>query len=169
MRSKKNKSKPKGFTALILLLIILLGALYAQRYYKDSLGAMVAENPSDINIIIPPSSSTTKITNILYENGLIKNQLIFKYKVKSMGVGGKLKAGEYSLSTGMDVETIIDNLIKGGKSKNTLRFTIPEGYELRQMAEKLSEEGIVDYDRFLELTSDKSNFEDKFTFLKDLN
>lgn len=169
VKNKKRKSKSKGFLTLIILCVILFGVFFAQRYYKESLGAMAADNPSDIKIVIPPSSSTSKIADILYKEGLIKNQLIFKYQVKAKGVGSKLKAGEYTLSTGMDLDNIIARLIKGGKSRETVRFTIPEGFEIGQMAEKLSKEGIVDKDRFLELASSKGNFEDEYTFLKELN
>lgn len=165
----RRKTKSRKFSIFMLLCIILVGGFFVQKYYNKSLGAMEADNPSDIKVIIPSSTSTTKIANILYENGLINNQFIFKYRVKSKGVGGKLKAGEYTLSTGMNLDTIIDSITKGGKSQNTIRFTIPEGYELRQMAEKLSKEGIVDKDRFLQLANDKKNFEDKYTFLKELN
>ncbi|CAK7054060.1 endolytic transglycosylase MltG [Tissierella carlieri] len=170
MKKNRRKAKSKKFSVLIILLFaIIFGAFFAQKYYKESLGAMAVDNPSNVKIIIPPSSSTIKIADILYENGLIKNQFIFRYQVKAKGVGSKLKAGEYNLSTGMNLENIIDSLTKGGKSQNTVRFTIPEGYELKQMAEKLSDEGIVDRDRFLELVSDKKNFEDKYTFLKELD
>ena len=103
---------------------------------------------------------------MLYERGLVKHPLIFRYEIKSKGVGGKLKAGDYELSTGMDIDEIIDSLTKGGISRNTTRFTIPEGYEIRQIADRLSNEKIVDHNRFLELVSDKANFEDKYDFLK---
>lgn len=168
-KNNKRRSKSRRFPILIVLIVIIGGGFFAQSYYKESLKAMAVDNPSDVKIIIPSSSSTTKIGEILYENGLIKNQLIFKYQVKTKGVGGKLKAGEYTLSTGMNLDDIIDNLTKGGKSRNTVRFTIPEGYELKQMAEKLSNEGIVNKDIFLQLASHKENFEDKYTFLKEID
>src|SRR5690606_8151728 len=75
---------------------------------------------------------------------------------------------KYTLSTSMDVNEIIDELTKGGRNENVLRFTIPEGYELEMIADKLAAEGIVDKDRFLQLASDKANFEDKFSFLQEL-
>lgn len=163
----KKKRKIKIFP--IILFTILLGTFLARSYYKEALRPMDADNPIDVQVVIPASSSTTKIADILYENGLIKNQFIFKYQVKTKGSGGSLKAGEYSLSTGMNLEDIIDSLVKGGKSRNTVRFTIPEGYELNQMAEKLSKEGIVNKDRFLQLANDKGNFEEEYTFLKELD
>jgi UPF0755 protein len=69
----------------------------------------------------------------------------------------------------MDLNTIIEHLTKGGKSGDTIRFTIPEGYELVQIADKLSEEGFVNKDKFIELTSNKDNFEDRYEFLKELD
>lgn len=169
IKDKRKKNNTKGFIILILLAIIGFVAYTAQNYYKESFEAMEIDNPQEINITIPASSSSTVIANILFENGLIKHPLIFKYQIKSRNVGSKLKAGEYKLSTGMDLDTIIDKLTVGVKSQNTVRFTIPEGYEIRQMADKLSKEGIVDLDRFLELVKDKSNFEDVYTFLKELD
>lgn len=175
-KSRKRNKKPKSKLASVVIIIFIITILvtmgvvsYVKKYIQDSYKAMDSNNPIDVKIEIPSSSTTTKISELLYENGLIKNQLIFKFQVKNRGVDGKLKAGEYELSTGMDIDTIIDIITKGSKNQNTVRFTIPEGYEIRQMAEKLSNEGIVNKERFLQLVNDKSNFEDKYTFLKELD
>lgn len=168
MKDKRKKNNIKGFILLILLTAIGFVAYTAQSYYKESFEAMEIDNPQEINITIPVSSSSTLIANILFENGLIKHPLIFKYQIKNKNVGSKLKAGVYTLSTGMDLDTIIDKLTLGVKNQNTVRFTIPEGYEIRQMADKLSQEGIVDKDSFLKLVEDKANFKDKYTFIKEL-
>lgn len=167
---KTKSSKGSAFKLFLFLLIVLfIGILFGARYFKKSLGPMSLTDKDDIVIEVLKGSTTEKIAELLYENNLINNKFIFKYKVKELGVGGNLKAGEYSLNKSMDIVEIIDSLAKGVKSNNTLRFTIPEGYELIQVATKLSEEGIVNYDRFMELTKDKSNFEEKFTFLKELD
>lgn len=68
----------------------------------------------------------------------------------------------------MDLETIIGELVKGGKSDNIVRFTVPEGYELKQIAERLEKEGIVESAKFLQLAENKGNFENEFSFLKEL-
>ena len=163
-----RKSRKRRFSVFILLVVLLLGGVFVSNYYKEGLKAMNPDNPSDISIVIPPSSSVNTIGDILYESNLINNPLIFKIKVKTSNTASMLKAGEYNLSTDMDMETIIGKLVKGGKDRNTVRFTIPEGYELEQMAEKLAEEGVVDKDRFMNLSSDKKNFEEEFPFLKEL-
>ena len=47
------------------------------------------------------------------------------------------------------------NYLKG-KDENVVKFTIPEGYEIRQIADKLEKQGLVDKEKFLKLTSDKN-------------
>ena len=163
---KKKKKKTKGKIGIVILLIIILIPVLAFRYYKQGLLAMNPDSPKDVSISIPASTSSMAIGEILHENGLIKHPLIFRYEIVSKGVGGKLKAGDYELSTGMDVDEIIDSLTKGGRSQNTARFTIPEGYEMREIADRLAQEEIVNKDRFLELVSDKANFEEEYDFLK---
>lgn len=167
MKKKKNRKFKNILITIIIIgfVIVFLG----KDYYKKSLKAINSSSPIDVEISIPASSSSMEIGEILHENGLIKQPWIFIYEIKTKGVSSKLKAGDYNLSTGMDLETIIDSLTKGGKNHNTIRFTIPEGYEIRQMAGKLSEESIVNKDRFLELVNDKSHFEDNYPFLKELN
>lgn len=163
---KKKKKNTKGKIVIVLLIIIILIPLMAFRYYKEGLLAMDSNNPKDVSMTIPASTSSATIGEMLHENGLVKHPLIFRYQIKSKGVGGQLKAGDYELSTGMNIDEIIDSLTKGGRSQNTKRFTIPEGYEIRQIADRLSKEELVDHDKFLELVSDKANFEEEFDFLK---
>lgn len=164
--AKKKKKAP--YILYFFILLIIGGIFVARNYYISSLGPMDVENPTVVEIEIPSGSSTNKISEILFDNGLIKNKTIFKYQVKSLNADGKLKAGTYELNTDMDLNKIIADLTHGGRSDNTVRFTIPEGYELVHIAEKLSNEGLVDKDRFIELASNKSNFEEKFEFLKEL-
>ncbi|WMM23258.1 endolytic transglycosylase MltG [Tissierella sp. MB52-C2] len=167
-KAKMRKSRKRRFSVLIIFIILLSVGIFANNYYREGLLAMNPDDSSDVLIVIPSSSSVSTIANILHENKLIKSPLIFKIKVKTSNVASTLKAGEYNLSTDMDLDTIISKLVKGGKDRNIVKFTIPEGYELEQMAEKLAKEGIVNEERFIQLSSDKKNFEEEFPFLKEL-
>ncbi len=167
MSKKYKKEKKKGgIIKYILLFLLFFVAFFANSYYKQSVGAMDIENGEAVTVEVPSGASTDKIANILFDNGLIMNKFIFKYHVKNSDADGKLKAGTFDLNTNMALDNIIESLTVSQKSTNTLRFTIPEGYELKQVVEKLADENIIDKDRFLELTSDKSNFEGSYEFLK---
>lgn len=164
-----KKKKKVTFILIILILLISLAIYFVRSYYKSSLDPMTVEDSNEISIEIPSGSSINKISELLYENGLIKSKLVFKLQARSLNAASKLKAGKYELNANMDLNTIIDELIKGGKSNDTIRFTIPEGYELIQIADKLSEEGLVNKDRFIELTKNKNSFENSYEFLKQLD
>ena len=167
---EKTKSPRSKAIAIILIILLLLGGLvlFAYNYFKQIQEPISLTDSSDIAVEVLAGSSTDKIATLLYNKGLIHNKLIFKYKVKEMDLETSLKAGSYNLKKTMDIEEIIHSLNKGVKSKDTVRFTIPEGYELDQLASKLSNEGLVDYERFIYLTINKSNFEDRYPFLKEL-
>lgn len=165
---KTKEKKKRRFISIFFILIIGIG-IFLSKYYKKSLGPVSMREMKDIVVEVPAGSSTNRIAQILFDSGLIHNKSIFKYQVKKLEVDGKLRAGIYELNTTMDLDEIIENIVKGGKSNNGTKITIPEGYELDMIAKKLSDEGIVDYNRFLKLAGDKKNFEDKFAFLKELD
>jgi UPF0755 protein len=165
---RDNKYKRWKFTLISILVILVLSIVSFAIYYNRAIMPVNAEKPENVSFEIPQGSSSSQIARILKDNNLIRSELVFRLVLKKNNAENALKAGYYDLNTGMNVNEIIAELIKGGKNKNVVSFTIPEGYELKMIAEKLSKEGLVDKDRFLELTSDKKYFEDKFPFLANL-
>lgn len=164
-----NAKRKNNINKLIICLITIIGLLImGKSYYDRGFMAIDTENPEEIDVEIPAGSSSNKIASILKEKGLVRSENIFKIAIRNTKAAEDLKAGNYILRTDMDVYEIIQELTKGGNNKRVAKFTIPEGYEIRQMADKLAEEGIVNRERFLELTSDKKYFEDKYFFLREL-
>ena len=161
---KKRKRRDRILTFLLIFLLLIIGS--AQ--YKRQFAPMANNNIKEIIVDIPSGSSTSEIAGILKEKHLIRNKSLFMLRVKKSNFGGKLKAGIYTLNNGMDVDEIINNLAAGGKSENTVKFTIPEGYELKQIGRKLSELNLVDMEEFMALTADASRYWDKYPFLKDI-
>ena len=154
----------KKLIGVLLLIVLIVFSINFKSQFKP----VDLENPKDISFTIPDGSSVDSIGNLLEEKGLIKRKFAFKLAAKKSGLGSELKAGEYRLSTDMKVNDIIDKLVEG-PDLNIVKFTIPEGYELKQIAERLSDLDLVDKNRFLDLTSNKENFEKNFEFLNDLN
>lgn len=161
---EKNQGKKRRILPYIFLLVIVVSGLV----YNNSLKPVSSQNNEPIDIEIPAGSSSKSIGSLLKEKDLIRNEAIFLLKVKSLDNNKSLKAGNYSLNRSMDLDTVITALVEGGVSGNTLRFTIAEGREVKDIAKQLDDEGLVDKDKFLELTSDKGKFEEEFVFLKDL-
>ncbi|WP_432401072.1 endolytic transglycosylase MltG [Wukongibacter sp. M2B1] len=139
MKTSTKKTRRVIRNATIGLLLIILICVFSGYNYYSSLKLPVDMNDSkDIIINIPSGASTSKIANILRNNNLIRNELYFRYISKQRAIGGKYQAGDYKLRRSMDIDQIIEKLFKGEVYAETAKFTIPEGFELNQIIERLS-------------------------------
>ncbi|MBH5317079.1 endolytic transglycosylase MltG [Paenibacillus sp. GSMTC-2017] len=103
-------------------------------------------------ISISRGMSANSVADTLEENGIIKSGFVFSYYLQLKDEGSRFQAGLYELNPGMKKEAIIDKLNAGETIEaETIKFTIPEGFTLLQIADKLSSEGVIDKAKFLEL------------------
>lgn len=164
-----TKKKKKIIRRISLgLLIVLIICTYSGYQYYNSLKLPV-DNSSTENIVIniPKGSSSSKIASILKENNVIRNELYFRFISKQRKIGGKYQAGEYKLNKAMDIDEIIDKLINGDIYVETVKFTIPEGFELRQIVDRLASINELNINR--EKLMDVIENEDfEFDFLKEI-
>ncbi len=114
-------------------------------------------------IEIPLKSSATRVAALLEEEGIIKNALVFRLYARYLGLDQDLQAGRYKLSATMSMEEILDELRRGLVYKETVRFTIPEGFTTEQIAARLAANGLVDEENFLKACEEYHN--DEFEFL----
>ncbi len=105
----------------------------------------------------------TRTATALYEQGLIRSAESFTRLGKQENLAESIKAGKYLLSTSMSCDEILEALVKG--SVLTIKFTIPEGYTLRQIAKTLADKGIATESQFWESAR---NGDFNFPFLKGL-
>ncbi|WP_420798632.1 endolytic transglycosylase MltG [Paenibacillus beijingensis] len=112
-------------------------------------------------IEVAKGSTAFQVADLLEKQGIIRNSFIFKYYLKFHKEGGAFLAGTYDLAPGMTHDAIISKLNKGETVKaETIRFTIPEGFTLLQIADKLSSEGLVDKATFIQLADSKRKWPD---------
>lgn len=161
----------KKLLKLFMILIILSGiSIVGGKYYFDDQIKAVNTNGNihKKEIEIPSGSSTETIAKILKNNNLIKNEIMFRILAKIEGKEGKLKAGYYKLDTGMEANEILNELIEGGYSKNTITFTIPEGFVISQIANRLQSLNLIDKNKFISLTKNTQKFSDDYKFLESI-
>ena len=135
------------FGLLVLVLVIGTGCAEVLEKYNTPVDPNSTES---ILITVPSGATTTSIANLLLENELIQNVNAFKAKAKQLEVDGQMKAGDYMLSKAQSSEEIIMMLADGDVYIETVTFTIPEGYEVRQIVDKLESEGIINREAFLD-------------------
>lgn len=165
--SSKKLIKSKKYLFMTFTIILLITAIFSYQYYQ-SLGLPVdPNNNASIMVDIPIGASTSKIAGILKEKELIKNELYFKLVAKQNKIQDRFQAGEYSLKKAMDTEEIINKIVNGETFVDTVKFTIPEGYELRQIVDRISSiKGVnIDRDKLIDVIE---NEDFSFRFLENI-
>lgn len=159
MKDKKRKNRKWYYVFLVVLMLMLLSA----GYILSELTKAVSKVSREVGVTIPAGSSNQEIARILAEQKVIKSKLVFLLYSKYLGYDRSLKAGSYVLDLSWDLFEILEELKKG--QVRTTTFTIPEGYTIEQIAERLSKNGLVNKEKFLSLTN-SSQF--KIPFLEDV-
>lgn len=156
MNSEKirtGESSNSGKASYGLVLVLLIAVIIAGAGYKYIHGIgepLDSSSQEKISVDIPSGSGTAAIGRILEEDGVIKSARQFKIKSRMDKNDGKYRTGVYELSPSMDMDEIMQILMDG--SQNTLRFMVPEGYTLQQIADKFAETGNGTAEDFLDET-----------------
>ena len=111
----ESRLKTALFYAVALLADVLIvyfivkgfSTAYSLSYevFSDS-----AKNRGDISTVvvtIPPDPSSSSVSDLLYEENLIKNKYVMIAKLKLNGYGSLIKPGKYVLSPSMTYDEII--------------------------------------------------------------
>jgi len=168
MSDSKKAKFPLGVLIVALLIAAIGASLFlAYSYYNNSIykPASPPNESTPVNVTIKSGSTSAQIANILYDKGLIKDKNTFRIYLKINELGDKLQAGNYEFNTGMNVEEIVDKLLKGDVIKDSVTVTIPEGYEIKEIAEVLERKGLVKKEEFIEAAQ---NISFDYDFLKEL-
>ncbi len=91
-----------------------------------------------VEIEIKEGMSLTDISNLLEEEGIVENGFVFRLYVQQKEKETELLPGTYTLETGAEMEEILET-ITSGLTIITYKFTIPEGYTIIQVKERIAE------------------------------
>ena len=125
----------------VILVICLAGAVIL---LKDSLGVTVPDGEAQIEVA--EGDGTAAVADDLERLGIIKYPILFKIQSVLGGYDGNFQAGAATITSGMSYSQILDLLIT--PSREATKVTIPEGYEIKQIAQRLDEEGVCAWQDF---------------------
>ncbi|MEG1524023.1 MAG: endolytic transglycosylase MltG [Clostridia bacterium] len=135
---------------VLSVVIVYFVAQFAVNYVVDNFIKPVdTGDATPIEVTVPASASASSIARILYgacgydQDGLISNTAAFKVYVDFVGKANTMKAGTYVLSKNMSIKQIVDVICEGNPPKATVKFTIPEGYTVRDMIAVLREKKLL--------------------------
>ena len=135
-------------TTLILLLALAAGAGLRFAWFLRQ----AVEPPAPRLVVIPPGTSFARVASHLEAEGVIAGAFEFKVLSRLRGDAHSIKAGEYDFRAPSAPGKVLDRLITGDVRR--LKFTVPEGLNLTEIAAKLEVEGRGDKTAFLALARD---------------
>lgn len=105
-----------------------------------------------IYVRIVPGMGSDAIANKLVEKGVISSKTKFWIASKLNGADTKFKVGTFAMTRDMNVGDAISALIHG--KTVSIWITIPEGFNVKEIAQRLDEKGLCSEDEFLKLAKD---------------
>ena len=137
---------------LLTLLILLWLVLYAAAWYVELTLPASSEGSSKL-VFIPPGTSFKEVASLLAREGIIRSPLGFTLEAYRLGLITKLKAGEYELDPKAPPAKILQVLAEGRVVTHFV--TIPEGYNIYEIARLLEKAGLCRREEFLALVRDQ--------------
>jgi len=145
----RRKPRVMLWSFFIALGIVLAAAGGAVLYVWNGLRPVKASD-APVRITIEKGMRAQRVAELLESSGLIRDAKLFGGWLKLKGEGSKFQAGVYELTPGMSREEIVAKLNKGDiVAPATFRVTIPEGFTVEQIADRLVQAGGVKKEDFL--------------------
>ncbi|MEP0520950.1 MAG: endolytic transglycosylase MltG [Hyphomicrobiales bacterium] len=121
-----------------IVLVVVLGGLlfYGKTLYE-------AEGPlqTDKSIVVERGMNVQAIANLLDEQQIIDNKILFLAGVRVTDSHGKLKAGEYLFEEKSSMADVVARLVEGKSILHSV--TIPEGRTTKQIVDILNDDPVL--------------------------
>ncbi|MGZ5290400.1 MAG: endolytic transglycosylase MltG, partial [Actinomycetota bacterium] len=140
-----HRDRPRR-TSLFILFVLLAGLIgglvWVATYYQGCKGAAAGPGVErTVNFVVEEGASAERVVQDLHDEGVIPcGGFVANLLMRGTGKSSELRAGTYQLTTGMSLETAVDIITTPPKAVDTVRLTIPPGYRLTQIADRVEEE-----------------------------
>jgi len=152
-RSGGKRTLKKILIPAVIFMLLIIGGMAVFYLNLQHYAAQPAGPQSEkVMITIPPGQSLKTTTERLYKNKIIKNTFKFNILARIKGYDKQLKAGEYALSATLSPIEILEKLVKG--EVELYKLTVPEGYNIYQIADLVDEAGFVQGSSFIKAATD---------------
>lgn len=162
-----KRIKKIGIVVLLLVLVVVIGVGVSAYRLLLPVSPVSEEKQK---FIVPKGQAITVIGDRLFEAGLIRHPLVFRFIVETNDLAQKIQAGTFELTTSMTPLEIAQELTTG--TQDTW-ITLLEGWRAEEIAEYLSQQELEQFDlaEFLTLAKEDEGmlFPDTYLIPKEMN
>lgn len=138
--------------ALIVCAFLVTVSLAIWLLFQQALSPVNSGVKEEVIFEVRPGETFGAVAQRLQEQGLIRSAEILKIYGRLDSSKSIVKVGEYGLSAAMTLDQIL-SIVASGKSR-TRPFTVPEGYNIFEIADLIEKAGVAKASEFLEKARD---------------
>ncbi|MAF20173.1 MAG: hypothetical protein CMI55_00635 [Parcubacteria group bacterium] len=168
-----NKKKFVYFVLSVILVFLILCSVAGYFFIRYQFTIPLKTQAAEQIFVIEKGRGVKEIAADLEEAELIRSSTVFEYYVWYKRWTARLQAGEYYLSPSSSVAQIAQKIVKGEIMPRGIKVTIPEGFALKRIDERLFQAGLIKQGELIKFNS-SSNLEgylfpDTYIFNKDMS
>lgn len=155
-RRRRDQRRPAGrlrtvLAVMVAIVLVLAAAGIASAWYLFVRPDVAGVAPGEpVSVEIEQGASTVEIATQLSRAGVVPNANRFLLESRLQGADGQLRAGVYDMETGMSYEAAIALLVAGPQI-TYVTVTIPEGWVITEIAERVQSDTGIPAEEFVAL------------------
>ena len=111
-----------------------------------------------VSFTVYPGESFNAVAGRLVGNGLVRSELAFRLIAYLQGTESDIRAGYYVIPRSLDANGVLALLLEGRQEE--ISVTIPEGWTIRRIAERLEGQGVTTAEDFVAAVADPALIEE---------
>lgn len=143
----------KKVTGAVMYILLILGVSMLLSTFiiltANDMFALVSDENKTVTLTFEEAPTVSQAAKELKKNGIIRYQWAFKLYA-SLKHNDTFKTGTFDVKDTDDYGQILDTLNRVSTYQETVQVTIPEGFNLQQIAKELENNRICSADEFIE-------------------
>lgn len=134
----------KRFILFLFSISLIIFCLLFVFYIRYQIFTPLNSQSTEQDFVIKKGEGVKEIAANLEKAGLIRNKDIFEYYVWYKGWAARLQAGQYNLSPSLNIPEVVQKIVKGEAVSQEITITIPEGFTLKQIDQRLANAELIE-------------------------
>ncbi|MFT5872650.1 MAG: UPF0755 protein [Clostridium sp.] len=134
---------------VLLIGVLIVCVLSGNFQYKKIIQHPIRTN-KDVHVTVKNGNTLYSILDDLNQTGDIKNSTIIKIYVKKNKIKSNVHVGKFLIPKDVTVDELITILSTVGNEEDVIKVTVPEGFDINDIAKLLQEKSIINSEKFIE-------------------
>ena len=162
-RKKRLNTAYNWLVTIIWVSAVLAVSVFISSFALSSINDLVgfSKESREIEVTIPEGYGLSEIAELLEEKGIIDEPFTFEVYARVKNMETKLAPGTYKLNSNLGYDQIFQSIKTKEVAKNIVKVNFYEGMTIREIAQRLEENGVCGYDEFI-AAANSETFEYEF-------